>query len=141
MTAADLQKVADAQNVTFKSGDILLIRSGFGKALSGLTVEQTHQQLSQPSPPAIGVESSKASLEWIWENKFAAVAGDMQAFECWPCQDPKYWMHEWLLAGWGVPIGEFFDLESLAAECKKEKKWTFFFTSVPLKVSSIYAKV
>lgn len=84
--------------------------------------------------PAIGVESGEEMLKWIWENQFAAVAGDMIAFEALPFQSKDYWMHEWLLAGWGLPIGELFDLEALAAECKKLGKWSFFFSSVPLRV-------
>ena len=38
-------------------------------------------------------------------------------------------MHEVLLAGWGMPIGELFDLEKLAGYCKKVKRWSFFVTS------------
>lgn len=73
-------------------------------------------------------------LKWIWSNQFAAVAGDMIAFEALPFQSKEYWLHEWLLAGWGLPIGELFDLEALTAECRKLGKWSFFFSSVPLKV-------
>jgi hypothetical protein len=38
-------------------------------------------------------------------------------------------MHEVLLAGWGCPIGELFDLEALAEQCKKSNRWSFFVTS------------
>jgi hypothetical protein len=42
----------------------------------------------------------------------------------------KDWsMHEILLAGWGCPIGELFDLEKLAEHCKAVKRWSFFVTS------------
>jgi hypothetical protein len=41
----------------------------------------------------------------------------------------SYSLHEVLLAGWGMPIGELFDLEKLAEYCKKEKRWSFFVTS------------
>jgi len=43
-------------------------------------------------------------------------------------------MHETLLAGFGMPIGELFNLERLAEQCKKEGRWTFFLTSQPLNV-------
>jgi hypothetical protein len=43
-------------------------------------------------------------------------------------------MHEVLLSGWGCPIGEMFDLEKLAEECKKRGRYSFFFTSSPLNV-------
>jgi hypothetical protein len=38
------------------------------------------------------------------------------------------------LAGWGVPIGEMFDLEALRTQCVAHDRWTFFFASVPLRV-------
>jgi len=42
----------------------------------------------------------------------------------------KSWLlHEVLLAGWGCPIGELFDLEQLAEQCKKTSRWSFFVTS------------
>lgn len=43
-------------------------------------------------------------------------------------------MHQTLLAGFGMPIGEIFDLEELARYCQGEKRWTFFLTSEPLNV-------
>jgi hypothetical protein len=36
---------------------------------------------------------------------------------------------------WGMPIGEMWDLEALAAECEKQQRWTFFLTSAPLNVT------
>lgn len=121
--------------MTFRPNDILFIRSGYINALSSLSKDDATVYASKTAAmPAIGVESGEEMLKWIWENQFAAVAGDMIAFEALPFQSKDYWMHEWLLAGWGLPIGELFDLEALAAECKKLGKWSFFFSSVPLRV-------
>jgi len=61
----------------------------------------------------------------------------MLAFEALPFQSNTHWLHEWLLAGWGMPIGELFDLEKLATECRRLNKWSFFFSSVPLKVPGV----
>jgi hypothetical protein len=48
----------------------------------------------------------------------------------------KDWkMHEILLAGWGCPIGELFDLEKLSEHCEKTKRWSFFVTSEVCNVS------
>lgn len=131
---ASLQAVAAAQDTTFLTGDILLIRSGYIKAFNALSPAEAALLTATSAPTAIGVESSEANLRWIWEKGFAAVAGDMPSFEAWPCQDTKYFLHEWLLAGWGMPIGELFHLERLAVECAQRRKWTFFFSSMPLKV-------
>ena len=47
-------------------------------------------------------------------------------------------LHQWFLAGWGMPIGEMFDLEDLARHCEREGGWSFFVSSVPLKVSRLF---
>jgi hypothetical protein len=83
-------------------------------------------------------------LEWIWNNQFSAVAGDAPAFEAWRiypiiemivATQKEYALHEVLLAGWGCPIGEMWDLEKLAEECGKRGRWTFFLCSEPLNVN------
>ncbi|PWY88882.1 hypothetical protein BO94DRAFT_464511 [Aspergillus sclerotioniger CBS 115572] len=134
ITVAVLDEIAKAQGTELKPGDILLIRSGWGRGYAQLSQEEITALANAPLPPAIGLESSEATLRWLWHKEFAAAAGDMPSLEAWPCQDTKYWLHEWLLAGWGLPIGEMFDLEQLSEECRKRQRWSFFFSSVPLKV-------
>lgn len=137
ITVADLQAVADSQGVSFRPGDILFVHSGYVKALEALASSSkadAKTYTTTQNMPGIGVKSCEESLKWIWEKQFAAVAGDMIAFEALPFQSTTHWMHEWLLAGWGMPIGELFDLERLANECRRLKKWSFFFSSVPLNV-------
>ena len=46
----------------------------------------------------------------------------------------EYCLHEYLLALWGVPIGEMLDLERLAEKCRSRGKWTFFVASSPNNV-------
>lgn len=43
-------------------------------------------------------------------------------------------IHQWLLAGWGVMIGEMWDLERLCDKAAELGRWTCFVSSVPLKV-------
>ena len=40
-----------------------------------------------------------------------------------------FYLHEILLAGWGMPIGELFNMEILADYCKRIGRWSFFLTS------------
>ncbi|RDK36559.1 hypothetical protein M752DRAFT_322342 [Aspergillus phoenicis ATCC 13157] len=134
ITVAVLEEVAQAQGTELRPGDILFIRAGWGRGYAELSQDEISTLADIPTPPAIGLESSETTLQWLWDNEFAAVASDTPSLEAWPCQDSKYWLHEWLLAGWGLPIGEMFDLEQLSVECRKRQRWSFFFTSVPLKV-------
>ncbi len=129
-----LQEIAKSQNVTFRQGDILLIRTGWIREYEKLSDSKCQELAALRPPGSIGVESSEATLRWIWDEGFAAVAGDQLTMEAWPCQDMDFYLHEWLLSGWGVPIGELFNLEELSRECLKRKRWTFFFSSMPLKV-------
>ncbi|QSZ32729.1 hypothetical protein DSL72_002308 [Monilinia vaccinii-corymbosi] len=135
---SDLIAVAEAQNVTFRPGDILFIRTGYLRAFETLTPSDASAFATAPQPTSIGLEASPATIEWLWENEFSAVAGDQPALESLPF-DPtnQHWIHEWLLAGWGMPIGELFDLERLGEECRRLQKWSFFFSSVPLKVRRV----
>ena len=49
-----------------------------------------------------------------------------------------YHLHEYLLACWGVPIGEMIDLKKLAEACRSENKWWCFVTSAPANVHRKY---
>jgi hypothetical protein len=142
ITVSSLAAVAEFQKSTFKPGDILFVRTGYLAALSTLAPEAETAYASEAlSMKAIGLEPSEETLRWIWENGFSAVAGDQPGFEVLPFQSKEFWLHEWLLAGWGVPIGELFDLEKLAEECGRLKKWSFFFSSMPLKVSYLGSSI
>jgi hypothetical protein len=46
----------------------------------------------------------------------------------------EYHLHEFILALWGMPLGEMLDLEKLAQTCREKNRWTFFFTAAPANV-------
>ena len=72
------------------------------------------------------------AVEFLWSN-FAAAGADHPSFEAWPTQ--KDWsLHEVMLGGWGMPIGELFDLERVAKHCKEIGRWSFFLVSEPCNV-------
>lgn len=138
-----VKSVIEDQKVSFRPGDILLVRTGFTAAFEALPASQ-QQDLSQRHRfEFLGVEPTLEILRWLWDSQFAAVAGDSPSFERSPvCEGatendpaPEASLHQWLLAGWGMPIGEMFDLEGLAQHCRETGRWSFFFSSVPLKVS------
>lgn len=128
----DLQACLEAQGTELKFGDILFIRSGFMASLATKSQDEISAYREAVPHRFGGVEQSEDVLRWIWDH-FAAVAGDQPSFECWPTRE-SYHLHEVLLAGWGCPIGELFDLEKLAAQCRKEGRWSFFVSSEPCNV-------
>ncbi|KAF9879302.1 hypothetical protein CkaCkLH20_03535 [Colletotrichum karsti] len=132
---SELEAVAAAQKVQFQPGDILLVRTGWLQSYRALPLEEQAALPHRKVRSSCGVEASEEAVRWHWDNAFAAVASDTVAYEAWP--SPKPWgvsMHEVFLSGWGMPIGESFDLEELASRCKQEQRWSFMFVSVPLAV-------
>lgn len=134
------------QNVSFKPGDILALRVGFTRSYNALDPAGQDAVARRPTPDFLGVESSTGMLQWLWNSGFAAVLSDSPSFEQAPVEG--LWsgkqledgvkdgglIHQVLIGGWGMPIGELFDLERLAETCQRLDRYTFFLTSVPLKV-------
>lgn len=56
---------------------------------------------------------------------------DTDSTQAWPPKGQEF-LHETIIGSFGCPIGEFFDLERLSEQCKKEGRHTFFFASNPL---------
>ncbi len=134
-----LQCLIAEQNIVFHPGDILFLRTGFTAAFNGLGDIEQEALAARTTADFLGVESTEAMLKFLWDAQFAAVAGDCPSFESSPVrggssEDTMWCLHEWLLAGWGMPIGEMFDLEGLSEMCRRKGRWSFFLCSVPLKV-------
>jgi hypothetical protein len=52
------------------------------------------------------------------------VAGHAPSFETWSSQE-SYMLHEYMLALWGMPLSEMFDLEKSAKTCIGEREVEF----------------
>ncbi|PWN44191.1 hypothetical protein IE81DRAFT_311036 [Ceraceosorus guamensis] len=132
ITLSELQECARAQGVRFHKGDILLIRTGFIDRYNRSSFEERKRWSANPGQEQLaGVEQGEHVAEWIWNNHFAAVAGDAPAFESWPPRPEEQFLHETLLGMFGCPIGEMVDLEKLVAHCRLTRRWTFLFASWP----------
>ncbi|KAI1335077.1 hypothetical protein F5Y15DRAFT_399502 [Xylariaceae sp. FL0016] len=132
---SDILEIAKECNITFKRGDILLVRIGVTKEWENdMDVDAKKAYAATTSPEHAGVEGTMDVLKWVWNTGFAAVAGDAISWEVYPPPPGGIMMHEYMLAGWGMPIGEMFDLEKLAETCKKLQRWTFFVSSSPFNM-------
>jgi hypothetical protein len=129
---AYLQHLADEEGIIFQQGDNLFVRTD--RFHDGLRGSECNEEGNRPEE-VIGMDSSVESAQWLWEKGFAAVAADAPGFEQTPIWGSKMKLHEWLLACWGMPIGEMFYLEELAKALKEQGRHTFSLTSVPLKVN------
>jgi len=129
---SDLKAVAQSQNTEIKFGDILLIRSGYMHAYNALSRSEIETLRAKQPLTFTGVEQSEEMMDFLWSN-FSAAGGDHPSFEAWPTMK-EYALHEVMLGGWGMPIGELFDLEKLGKHCKEVGRWSFFLTSEPCNV-------
>ncbi|KAF2467912.1 uncharacterized protein BDR25DRAFT_374217 [Lindgomyces ingoldianus] len=132
-----VKAILQEKQIQLRKGDILFLRTGFVQAYGKLDSSAREEYKTGHSWPGLG--QSEETLRWLWEQQFAAVAGDNPAFECFPPTDQKYSLHPVLLSGWGTPIGELFDLEGLSEVCKKLKRWSFFLSSAPLNYKGVVA--
>lgn len=132
-----LLAVAKEQKTEFKKGDILLVRTGWTKEYLSLSADEQIDLAKRDKRASCGVQASREMLEWHWENAFAAVASDTNAYEQWPSDKPTgVSCHEVFLSGWGMPIGEVWDLEALARTCREHQRWEFYLTSAPLYIKA-----
>ncbi|KAK7516321.1 hypothetical protein IWZ03DRAFT_360073 [Phyllosticta citriasiana] len=123
-----MHAIAEESGIVFERGDILFVRVGVTGEWHGMSRAPKEAFAANEAPRFAGVEGTKEVAAWLWDKGFAAVAGD----SVFPAQDVL--LHQYLLAGWGMPIGELFDLEALAATCRELGRWTFFVASMPLNM-------
>ena len=108
LTGADLQSCADAQGVEVRSGDIVLVRTGwidYWFSLGGAGLP--------PGQPGIGFDAAR----WLKEKDVAVVGSDNSAVEAIPFDRGVYTgVHLDLLMGAGIYLLEHLRLTELARD-------------------------
>lgn len=133
ITATDLKACAESQGITFETGDILLIRTGWLERYNSLTKEEKQDRSTWDlmKHQYAGLEASEGMKDFLHDSYFSATAADNPSLEVWPASSWEASLHAALLPLWGVPIGELWDLEALSQKCRQENRWTFLVTSSP----------
>ncbi|CAG7950841.1 unnamed protein product [Penicillium nalgiovense] len=133
----ELDAVAAWQGLTFRTGDILLIRFGVTEKLGQMNGAE--QGAAMSGHKICGLEGSKEMARWLWDHHFAAVASDNMAVEAMPpmidgVEQPMHELvlHQWCLSLLGIPLGELWDLKALSEACHANKQYSFLLTSSPL---------
>ena len=130
----DVQATLEEEGVELQAGDILLIRIGWTKFYLSAS-EQIKAELAKETVVP-GIEGSERTARWLWDNHLAAVASDSPALEALPKPpgEEMEFLHFHMLAFFGMPIGEMWNLEGLAEDCAADGNYDFFLTSAPLNI-------
>ncbi|CAH0050556.1 unnamed protein product [Clonostachys solani] len=137
---ADMEACAAHQGVEFRPGDVLVVRTGMTEVFDALTAEQLRAAGEVDTVTMSGVDGSVETARWIWNHRFVAVASDNNSVEALPPLKPdgspggfdELVLHPQLLCGFGMPLGELWDLSQLSKLCREKKRYSFMLTSVPL---------
>lgn len=149
-TPSDLEGVAVEQGVELRSGDILLLRTGWARHyIEGLNDQERVEFSSRIRHP--GLVQSEEMIAWLWDHQVSMVASDDSGVEAHPVEpdsglvDPEDpapergvvhngMMHRPLIALLGLSLGELWDLDELAEDCAKDGVYEFMLTAKPLNL-------
>ncbi len=132
---ADLKEALVAQGAELKPGTILLIRTGWMQAYLAASPKDKAAMAPLEGLKSCGIDDSREMVEWFWDNRLAAVGTDCPAVEPWPWDFKNEGaLHYRTLCLLGLPIGEQFNLEELAADCGADKRYECMLVSVPMNL-------
>lgn len=150
--AEDLRACAQAQGVSLDVGDILLLRTGWLTWYRGLDPSARAEIAAPTALRTPGLLNVEETAEFLWDSHVAAIAADNPAMEVWPLGWPRpreeveeirnsdptreheVQLHVRVLSMLGIPIGELFDLDELAADCAEDGRYACFLSSCPLNL-------
>ena len=148
----DLEATLEAQGAELRVGDLLLIRTGWLSWYRTLDAEGREEAATNSLKSSCGLTRGRATAAGLWNLHIAAIAADNPALEATPFGpwDPDHmatWkddpeaaadtmLHFSLLGLLGLPIGELFDFDALAADCAADGRYTFLLTSAPLNLAA-----
>ena len=130
-----MKQALAAQATELKPGSILLMRTGWMPAYLGRDGGAEAQMAPLEDLKACGIEDSREMVAWLWDSRVAAIGTDCPAVEPWPWDFRQNGaLHYRTLSLLGLPLGEQFNLEELAADCAADKRYEFMLVSVPLNL-------
>ena len=127
VTGADLD--ACLGDLAPLAGDIVLVRTG---QMHWLRVGDRNRYAD--ISPGIGLDA----VEWLHDHDIAAIANDTHVFEPYPCPGPNPYLfptHMIELRDMGIPQGQQWDLDELAADCAADGVYEFLLSATPLPLT------
>jgi hypothetical protein len=138
-----IQAAIEAQSVTLRQGDILMLYTGWCEWFLALTPEEKHRM--RESRRATGVAQSQEFVAWAWDHRLSVLAADNFALECLPVVPASPYhesafndhgmMHQQLLAKLGMPLAELWRLGPLSRHMRTTGNWEAFISIKPLNIT------
>jgi kynurenine formamidase len=130
ITSADLDAAVRAHRVAVNPGDAVLVRTG---QMAMCRSQGGWGDYAGGDAPGLSFHSAG----WIHERQLAAIATDTWGMEVRPNEIPDTYqpLHQVLIPGMGLLVGEIFDLEALAEDCARDGVYEFQFVAPPLPIT------
>jgi hypothetical protein len=139
------------QGSTVEEGDILLVRFGWISWYLQQDRAMRDWLGDRATFRSAGFHPGEETCRVLWNLHIAAIACDNPGVEIWPrgshlapdvateaLAEPRriheVFAHTVLLPMLGLPLGEMFFLDDLAADCAADGRYEFMFTSAPLNL-------
>jgi kynurenine formamidase len=127
ITSAWLDETAEKQKAEVREGDVVLVRTGH---MAAVRKTGSWGDYAGGDQPGLSIDA----LNWVKENKVAAIASDTWGLEVQPFEVKEVHIpfHILAIVYMGLSLGEIFDLEALAKDCDSDGRYSFFFAAQPL---------
>jgi kynurenine formamidase len=124
-----LEEVAAAQGTAFRSGDVLIVRTGWTQWYRALPQERRAALLGTVGSgfACPGLDGAQATAAWLWDREIAAVACDNVGVEVFPVDRAKGFLHRRLIPLQGMLLGELWLLDELSQVCAEAGRHEFLF--------------
>lgn len=132
----DLEAVLAWQGTRVRSGDVLVLRTGWIEWYDGLD-DAARQGLrgslhnGEGGLDCPGLDPGPATAEWLWDHGVAAMAADNPTVEALKVSREAGFLHRRTLALLGMPIGEFWWLRELSEACQARGRHHFLLSASP----------
>ncbi len=130
--ADDLDDCLERQGTALRSGDILLVRTGWVGRFLNAPSDEARDALFRLRDYS-GVSGGEDLWRFLWDNRVAAIASDSVTVEVWPLAENRPSLHL-AIARLGLVLGEMFSLDKFADYCATTGDYTGMFVSSPLHI-------
>jgi len=132
ITVELLQQTIAAQGVEVRTGDIMLLRTGFVGGF--LAADEAGRLDYREHRDSNGLIATEDMARYLWDAGWAAVATDNPAVEAVPGSAEDGYLHRRLIPLLGFALGELFALDELARDCHADRRYSCLFVGVPLNL-------